>query len=91
MAALTMTNILIPEKSDPIWKKIVLNCDKLLFKALATKLVMMRVKMIIDIDSENEIYDKRIQLSIEVAYDFFSKNKNIVQDDIKYLFNKDEF
>lgn len=83
-----MTSILIPEKLDPVWRKIVLNCDKLTFKALATKLLMMRIKMIVD--SENEDFEKRIHLATEVAYDFFSKNKTIVQDDIKYLFNKDE-
>ena len=78
---------MIPEKFDPIWREIVLNCDQYRFKSLATKLMMMRVKMIVD--NEQEDFEKRISLATDVAFDFFDKNQTIVQADLNYIFKKE--
>lgn len=79
---------MIPEKIDPIWRTIVLNCDQYPLKALATKLMMMRVKMIID--NEQEDFEKRISHATEVAFDFFIKNQNSVRADLNYIFKREE-
>jgi hypothetical protein len=79
---------MVPQKDNPIWRRLVLNSDSYAFNALATKLMMMRVKMIIQ--NENEDLEKNISLASEIAYNYFNKNKTVLMEDIKYLFSQEE-
>lgn len=76
---------MVPDKTHPIWKKIVLNSDSYVFSALATKLMMMQVKIIVE--HENNQKEDNIQQAIDIAYEYFKKNQSILKEDINYLFN----
>lgn len=76
---------MVPDKQNPIWRTIVTNSDQYQFKALATKLMMMRVKMIVE--NENQDSEKNIEEAVCIAYDYFIKNQTILKGDINYLFN----
>lgn len=72
---------MIPVKSDPIWRTIILDTRKREFTALPTKMLMMRVALMIS-DGTPEKIDE----AISIAYDFFQKNQKIVKKDIELLF-----
>lgn len=74
---------MIPPKSDPRWKKIILEDEVYNFHALPTKMLMMRVKLL-----ARDRTPQKIEEAIDVAHDFFSKNSKIVVQDIKLLFEK---
>lgn len=76
---------MVPDKMNPIWRTIVTNSDQYHFNALATKLMMMRVKMIVE--NENQETEKNIEEAVGIAYDYFIKNQTILKGDINYLFN----
>lgn len=76
---------MVPDKENPIWRRIVCHSEEYVFSALATRLMMMRVKMIVEY--ENDQQEQNIQQAIEIAYDYFKKNQSILSEDIKYLFN----
>lgn len=76
---------MVPDKAHPIWNKIVLNSDRYIFSSLATKLMMMRVKMIVE--HENSLKEDNVQQAIDIAYEYFKKNQSILKEDINYLFN----
>lgn len=73
---------MVPGKTDPRWKQIVTGNKEYNFSGLATKMLMMRVKMITKTDQS----PAKVQEAIDIAHDFFMKNENIVKDDIKLLF-----
>lgn len=74
---------MIPPKSDPLWKKIILEDEVYNFHALPTKMLMMRVKLL-----ARDRTPQKVDEAIDVAYDFFSKNSKVVVQDIKLLFEK---
>lgn len=74
---------MIPSKSDPRWKQIVIGDDALNFQALPTKMLMMRVRVL-----ARDKTPQKIEEAIEIAYDFFSQNSNILYNDIVLLFGK---
>jgi hypothetical protein len=74
---------MIPPKSDPRWKKIILEDEVYNFHALPTKMLMMRVKLL-----ARDRTPQKIEEAIDVAHDFFSKNSKVVVQDIKLLFEK---
>lgn len=76
---------MVPDKTHPIWHEIVLNSDRYIFSTLATKLMMMRVKMIVE--HESSLKEDNIQQAIDIAYEYFKKNQSILKEDINYLFN----
>lgn len=77
--------LVVPDKTNPIWRAIVVHSEEYTFNALATKLMMMRIKMIVE--NDNEDHEKNIQQAIEIAYEYFVKNQTIVGSDINYLLN----
>lgn len=74
---------MVPPKSDPRWKQIVLGDDALNFQALPTKMLMMRVRIL-----ARDKTPQKIEEAIKVAHDFFSQNSNVVCNDIVLLFGK---
>lgn len=75
---------MVPDKTNPIWRKIVSHSDDYIFTTLATKLMMMRVKMIVE--NENTNKEENIQQGIDIAYEYFKKNQSILIEDVDYLF-----
>jgi len=76
---------MIPPKTDPRWKKIVLEDEISNFQALPTKMLMMRVRIL-----ARDKTPQKVEEAIEIAFDFFSKNSNIVLSDIALLFGTTE-
>jgi len=74
---------MIPPKSDPRWKQIIIGDDSLNFQALPTKMLMMRVRVL-----ARDKTPQKIDEAIAIAHDFFSQNSNIVYNDIVLLFGK---
>jgi hypothetical protein len=71
----------LPSKLDPRWKEILMEEKPLNFHALPTKMLMMRVKLL-----ARDKTPQKIEEAINIAYDFFSANTNIVAKDIALLF-----
>ena len=76
---------MIPPKNDPRWKTLVLDDQISNFQALPTKMLMMRVRIL-----ARDKTPQKVEEAIEIAYDFFSKNSNIVVNDIALLFGDSE-
>lgn len=76
---------MVPSKSDPRWKQIVIGDDALNFQALPTKMLMMRIRVL-----AKDKTPQKIEEAIEIAYDFFSQNSNILYNDIVLLFGKNK-
>jgi hypothetical protein len=76
---------MIPPKNDPRWKNLVLDDQISNFQALPTKMLMMRVRIL-----ARDKTPQKVEEAIEIAYDFFSKNSNIVVNDIALLFGDSE-
>ncbi|CAN5699531.1 hypothetical protein BH10BDE1_BH10BDE1_02060 [soil metagenome] len=72
---------MIPEKSDPVWKQIIVQAENFEFTALPTKMLFMRIRLIRMQPSE-----QNLESAIASAYEFFSKNQNEVHDDLEVLF-----
>ncbi len=72
---------MLPPKSDPRWVEVIKNIKNYNFTNLPTKMLMMRIYLIA-LDGTSQ----KIQLAIDIAHEFFSKNQNVVMDDIKILF-----
>ena len=76
---------MIPPKNDPRWKNLVLDDQISNFQALPTKMLMMRVRIL-----ARDKTPQKVEEAIDIAYDFFSKNSNIVLNDIALLFGNVE-
>jgi len=70
----------IPPKSDSRWKKLVTETTELDLSGLATKMMLSRVRMIVKINPQ------RLNEAIDSAHEFFVKNEQMVQPDIKIIF-----
>ncbi|PWU19283.1 MAG: hypothetical protein C5B49_06025 [Bdellovibrio sp.] len=75
----------IPHKADHRWLKFILGAEDPPVSNLSTKMMMMRVRMILGGGSSSE----RIQEAIDLAYDFFEKNELSVKEDIDAIFGKE--
>lgn len=73
--------MIVPPKTDPRWRNIVLEDAVSNFHALPTKMLMMRVRLL-----ARDKTPQKVEEAIDIAYDFFSKNSGIVLTDIKLLF-----
>jgi len=73
---------MIPPKSSPVWVEVVDTTKEYNLAGLATKMLLMRVRLMTKNDPS------KIPEAIDVAYEFFSKNSELVQDDIKIIFGK---
>ena len=76
---------MIPPKNDPRWKNLVLDDQISNFQALPTKMLMMRLRIL-----ARDKTPQKVEEAIDIAYDFFSKNSNIVLSDIDLLFGSME-
>lgn len=74
---------MIPPKSDQIWRQIVTDKAVREYTALPTKMLMMRVQMLV-----RDGRPQKIQEAIDTAYNFFSTNAHVVQQDVKLLFGE---
>lgn len=70
----------IPPKSDSRWKKLVTDTSELNLTGLATKMMVNRVRMIAKLNPQ------RLDEAVDSAHDFFVKNEQMIQDDIKVIF-----
>jgi len=73
---------MLPPKSDPIWKEIILSSHDLKLKALPSQMLMMRVRLL-----AKDRTPQKIEEAISIAYSFFETNQLIVQEDIATIFN----
>ena len=73
---------MLPSKSDPKWKAILTDPKDAPVSGLSTKMMLMRVKMMVKMDPSPAAF----QSAVDSALDFFSKNEAAVQNDIKALF-----
>lgn len=71
---------MIPEKTNPLWLEVVDTTKEYNLSGLATKMLLMRVRLLTKNDPS------KIPEAINIAHEFFSKNKELVQDDIKIIF-----
>lgn len=75
---------MLPQKSDPIWSKIIQNEGDVALNSLATKMLLTRVRLLVKTDSS----PAKMQEAVDIAYDFFVKNEAVVKADIDLLFKK---
>lgn len=73
---------MLPGKSDPRWAEIVTSEKELELSSIASKMLLMRVKMM----TKNDKSTAKVNEAIDAAYDFFSKNQEVVKTDIEKLF-----
>lgn len=78
-------NHMLPNKTDPRWKKIVLDENLPLPSALPTKLLLMRVRLM-----AKDKTPQKIQEAIDIAYEFFSQNTAIIKSDVELYFGERE-
>ncbi|MEN0059817.1 MAG: hypothetical protein AAGB31_13335 [Bdellovibrio sp.] len=76
---------MLPDKLDPRWERLVRDQRDIPLQGLATKMILMRVRLLVKADPSAE----KIQEAVNIAYDFFKKNEYSVQDDIKTIFEQD--
>lgn len=74
---------MIPKKEDPRWKDIVTGKINHQFKTVSAGMCLTRIKRNLGKDANEDTVSK----AVEEIYLFFVKFENILQDDIKILFN----
>lgn len=79
-------SIAIPPRADPRWREIVIDNKIREFCALPTKMLMMRIHLLV-----RDGRPQKIDEAIDILFDFFSKNSNVVLQDIELLFGSDSF
>lgn len=75
---------MIPGKSDPRWIEIATTTKEFPLTSLASKMLVMRIRTMIKLDQSPD----KIVEAIAIAYDFFSKNEEILKGDVEVLFGK---
>lgn len=71
---------MIPPKESPQWLEVVDSNQEYHLSGLATKMLLMRVRLLTKNDPS------KIPEAIDIAYDFFSKNQELVFRDIEKIF-----
>lgn len=74
---------MIPPKNDPKWQEIVKHRCREKFFSLPTQMLMMRVYLL-TLDGTAQ----KIQEAVDVVYEFFVKNEDMVKEDLMQLFNE---
>ena len=77
---------MIPKKEDPRWKELVTMGTSLPLHGLATKMLLMRVRTMIKLDSSPEKIDE----AIKITYDFFNKNEETLKNDLEIIFRSND-
>lgn len=72
---------MLPPKEDPKWQALILSSSVPELKALPTKMLLMRIRLL-----AKDRTPQKIQEAINIAYDFFHANSRIIKDDIIILF-----
>lgn len=72
---------MLPAKEDPKWQMLILSTSVPELKALPTKMLLMRVRLL-----AKDRTPQKIEEAINIAYDFFHANSLIIRDDIITLF-----
>lgn len=72
---------MLPAKEDPKWQTLILSTSVPELKALPTKMLLMRVRLL-----AKDRTPQKIEEAINIAYDFFQANSVIIKDDIMTLF-----
>lgn len=75
---------MIPEKSDTRWKEVITSGKEYPVHGLAAKMLLMRVRTMVKLDRSPE----KITEAIAIAFDFFSKNEEMLKGDLEILFGK---
>jgi hypothetical protein len=73
---------MVPGKTDSRWKEIITSEQDLPLNGLASKMMMMRVRTMLKMDSS----DAKIKEAIDIAHEFFTKNEEMVKADLQNLF-----
>lgn len=71
---------MLPPKDDLCWLEIINSPEEIQFSSVPTRMLMMRIKML-----AQEGTPQRFQEALNVMYDFFLKNENILKDDIHMI------
>lgn len=77
---------MVPPKTDPAWRALLSNIEKVPVTGLSTKMLMTRLRLLLLWDKTEE----KQQEAIKIAFDFFSKNEAAVRNDIKLIFGRGE-
>lgn len=72
---------MLPPKEDPKWQALILSSSVPELKALPTKMLLMRIRLL-----AKDRTPQKMQEAINIAYDFFHANSLIIKDDIIILF-----
>lgn len=75
---------MLPAKEDPKWQTLILSASVPELKALPTKMLLMRVRLL-----AKDRTPQKIEEAINIAYDFFHANSLIIKDDIVTLFGSE--
>jgi hypothetical protein len=73
----------IPPKSDPRWRLLVLGNREYQLKGLASRMMLTRVRLMGSRHDERSLAE-----AIDTAYDFFARNLEAVRDDIQTIFDE---
>jgi hypothetical protein len=77
---------MLPETSDPRWRRVLLDKNIPKFSSLTTQLMYSRVKMTLQMDSS----PSAVLAASKMVYDYFTKNASKVQPDLESLVNEME-
>jgi hypothetical protein len=75
---------MIPDKSDPRWRKVLLEPLDVNINNFATKMLLTRVRTL----AKTEPIEVKLLEAIDIAFVFFTKNQAQVSDDIQSLFGR---
>ncbi|KYG60928.1 hypothetical protein AZI85_10770 [Bdellovibrio bacteriovorus] len=75
---------MLPPKDDPRWMSLVVNQDELPLQALASKMIITRVRHLVGGNPSSE----KMGEAVTIAYEFFKKNEHAVSEDIKCIFGR---
>ncbi|HEX7676005.1 MAG TPA: hypothetical protein VF412_17640 [Bdellovibrio sp.] len=75
---------MLPPKDDPCWRELVAGQTEYPLQALATKMLVTRVRQLVSGNPASE----RVDEAISIAYEFFKKNQHSVSTDIKCIFGE---
>lgn len=74
---------MLPNKTDPRWRRLVVGEMRPTVSALATKFMLSRVNQAASRDASPSNLSKLV----DEAYEFFIKNERVVANDIRAIFN----
>jgi hypothetical protein len=72
---------MIPAKTDPRWRSLVLETKAFELKGLASRMMLTRVRLM---GSRRD--ERSVKEAVDTAYDFFTRNLEAARDDIRAIF-----